>query len=66
MNDILPDGIEKPTEIEESDDGHGNIVQTETTVTETFLYITVSHKTVDEMAAMYGLIRSRKSILPSC
>lgn len=35
------------TEIEKSDDGHGNIVETETTVTETFLYITVSHKTVD-------------------
>lgn len=27
------------TEIEESDDGHGNIVKTETTVSETFLYI---------------------------
>ena len=42
------------TEIEESDDGHGNIVETEKTVTETFLYITVSHKTVDEMATAYG------------
>ena len=32
------------TQITESDDGHGNIVETETTVTQTYLYITVSHK----------------------
>ena len=51
------------TKIEESDDGHGNIVQTETTVTETFLYITVSHKTVDEMAAMYGFNQEQKDYL---
>lgn len=42
------------TVITESDDGHGNIVQTETTVTQTYLYITVSHKTADEMADQYG------------
>ena len=42
------------TVIETSDDGHGNIVETETTVTRTYLYITVSHKTADEMAAQYG------------
>ena len=42
------------TQITESDDGHGNIVQTETTVTRTYLYITVSHKTADEMADLYG------------
>ena len=42
------------TVITESDDGHGNIVQTETTVTRTYLYITVSHKTADEMADKYG------------
>ena len=51
------------TEIEESDDGHGNIVETETTVTETFLYITVSHKTVDEMASMYGFNQEQKDYL---
>jgi hypothetical protein len=38
----------------ESDDSHGNIVETETTVTRTYLYITVSHKTADEMADKYG------------
>ena len=42
------------TQITESDDGHGNIVQTETTVTRTYLYITVSHKTADEMTDLYG------------
>ena len=42
------------TVITETDDGNGNIVQTETTVTRTYLYIMVSHKTVDEMAAQYG------------
>ena len=42
------------TVITESDDGHGNIVQTEATVTQTYLYITVSHKTAEEMADQYG------------
>ena len=51
------------TEIQESDDGHGNIVETETTVTETFLYITVSHKTVDEMASMYGFNQEQRDYL---
>ena len=49
------------TEIEESDDGHGNIVETETTVTEIFLYITVSHKTVYEMATAYGFNEEQKN-----
>lgn len=42
------------TVIEESDDGHGNIVEEEVTVTQLYLYITVSHKTADEMADAYG------------
>ena len=42
------------TVIEESDDGHGNIVEEEVTVTQVYLYITVSHKTADEMADAYG------------
>jgi hypothetical protein len=50
-------------EIEESDDGHGNIVVTEKLVTETFLYITVSHKTADEMAAKYGFNKEQKQFL---
>ena len=42
------------TQITESDDGHGNIIQTETTVTRTYLYITVAHKTAEEMADKYN------------
>ena len=51
------------TQITETDDGHGNIVQTETSVTQTYLYITVSHKTVDEMAAQYGFNQEQKDYL---
>lgn len=40
--------------ITETDDGHGNIVQTVTTVTRTYLYITVTHKTAEEMANQYN------------
>ncbi len=46
--------VKTETQTVESDDGHGNIVETETTVTRTYLYITVSHKTADEMADKYG------------
>ena len=42
------------TEIIESDDGNGNIVEETVEVTEIYLYITVSHKTADEMAEEYG------------
>ena len=51
------------TQITETDDGHGNIVQTETTVTRIYLYITVSHKTVDEMAAQYGFNQEQNDYL---
>ena len=51
MNEISS-RTESKTEkvITETDDGHGNIVETATTVTRTYLYITVSHKTAEEMA----------------
>lgn len=42
------------TEIVETDDGNGNIVEEEVEVTKTYLYITVSHKTAEEMAAEYN------------
>ena len=51
------------TVITETDDGNGNIVQTETTVTRTYLYITVSHKTVDEMTVQYGFNQEQKDYL---
>ena len=49
------------TVIEETDDG--NIVETETTVTQTYLYISVSHKTADEMAVQYGFDEEQKGYL---
>ncbi len=42
------------TVISETDDGNGDIVETTTTVTQTYLYITVSHRTADEMAGHFG------------
>lgn len=42
--------ISSETVIEETDDGNGNIVETTATVTRTTLYISVSHKTAEEMA----------------
>lgn len=51
------------TVITETDDGYGNIVQTESTITRTYLCITVSHKTVDEMATQYGFNEEQKEYL---
>lgn len=51
------------TVISETDDGNGNIVQTEVTVTRIYLYITVTHKTVDEMAAQYNFNEEQKNYL---
>ena len=42
------------TVIVETDDGQGNILEEEQQVTKMTLYITVSHKTAQEMAAEYG------------
>ncbi|MDD4492907.1 MAG: CHAP domain-containing protein [Eubacteriales bacterium] len=42
------------TVIDTADDGHGNIVETEKIVTRTYLYITISHKTAEQMADKYG------------
>lgn len=51
------------TVITESDDGHGNIVETESSVTQTYLYITVSHKTAEEMADKYGFNEEQRKQL---
>jgi len=64
MNEILFRTEEiTETVIFESDDGNGNIVETETTETRTYLFITVSHKTSDEMAEVYGFDRKQKEQL---
>lgn len=49
--------------ITEAEDGHGNIVETVTTVTRTCLYITVSHTTAEEMAVKYGFNAEQKKEL---
>lgn len=49
--------------ITETDDGNGNIVETTESMTRTYLYIRVSHKSPDEMAAQYGFTDTQKEQL---
>lgn len=64
MNEISSKTESKTeTVITETDDGHGNIVQSETTQTRTYLYITVSHKTAEEMADQYGFDDEQRQML---
>ena len=51
------------TVISETDDGNGNIVETTTTVTQTYLYITVSHRTAGEMADQFGFSEEQRQQL---
>ena len=54
MNDIsYRTKTDTETEIIESDDGHGNILEERKEVTKTTLYITVTHKTADQMSDLY-------------
>ncbi len=46
-----------------TDDGNGNIVETTESVTRTYLYIRVTHKTPDEMAQQYGFTEEQKEQL---
>ena len=64
MNELSSRTESKTEEvITETDDGHGNIVETATTVTRTYLYITVSHKTAEEMADLYGFNEEQRQPL---
>ena len=64
MNEISSRTESKTEEvITETDDGHGNIVETTTTVTHTYLYITVSHKTVEEMADHFNFTADQRKQL---
>jgi hypothetical protein len=51
------------TEVTVEGDGNEDFTSTETTVTKTILYITVTHKTADEMAAQYGFSEQQKAQL---
>ena len=64
MNEISSRTESKTEEvITETDDGHGNIVETTTTVTRTYLYITVSHKTAEEMAEHFNFTADQRQQL---
>ena len=64
MNEISSRTESKTEEvITEADDGHGNIVETTTTVTHTYLYITVSHKTAEEMAEHFNFTADQRQQL---
>ena len=51
------------TEYTDTVDDNGNIVQKQTTVTKTVLYITVSHKSAEEMAAEYNFTTDQQEQL---
>lgn len=61
----IDSSTETKTEIvvTETDDGEGNIIETEDEVTQTYLYITVSHKTVDEMISQYNFDMTQQKYL---
>ena len=64
MNEISSRTESKTEEvITETDDGHGNIVETTTTVTHTYLYITVSHQTAEEMAEHFNFTADQRQQL---
>ena len=49
--------------ITEKRDNSGNIIETESTVTRTYLYITITHKSSDEMATQYRFTDEQKARL---
>lgn len=51
------------TVITETDDGNGNIAETSSTVTRNTLRITVSHKTVEQMAEQFGFTAAQRKQL---
>ena len=64
MNELSSHTESKTEEvITETDDGHGNIVETATTITRTYLYITVSHKTAEEMADHFNFTADQRKQL---
>ena len=64
MNEITH-STEAKTEnvVTETDDGNGNIVQTYTTLTKIYLYVTVLHKTMGEIVDEYKFNEEQKECL---
>jgi len=64
MNTISSSTASKTVSVPtETVDANGNITVTYTSVTKTYLYITVSHKTPSEMATTYGFTSQQNEIL---
>ncbi len=51
------------TQTTEKDDGHRNTIQTEETITETYLYIAINHKSADDMATQYSFDSQQRQLL---
>lgn len=51
------------TVVTQTVDGHGNVVETTTTITKVYLYITVTHKSADDMANHYGFNEAQRAQL---
>lgn len=51
------------TEVVETDDGNGNILEEEVSVTNIYLYITVSHKTAEEMVQTYHFDQEQREMV---
>ena len=51
------------TEVVETDDGNGNILEEEVSVTNIYLHITVSHKTAEEMVQAYHFDQEQKEMM---
>ena len=51
---------ETDTVIETTDDGHGNKVESSSTISRKIINITISHKTADDMAEKYGFTTAQK------
>lgn len=64
MNEITSKTESKAeTKISEAYDEHGNIVQNENIVTHIYMYITITSKSVEEMAAKYKFTQNQKDVL---
>lgn len=64
MNEISFNTASKTENVvTETDDGNGNIVETTESVTRTYLYIRLTHKTPEEMAQQYGFTDEQKEQL---
>jgi len=55
--------IRTETVITESDDGNGNVVQTQTRVNRKYLIISTTHQSIDEMAEKYGFDDKQREYL---